>query len=290
MSRKKTYPIPDVNKTFFYGNVVSGRSMRDVVYLKSRKNYSFRLFLIFESGNTKIVQRSGYPDKILTRQKRDETLMQISKGTFVSFSYSVREFYDYWLYYHMIHDKHITYNTFIMYRNLIMNYINPVIGAKWLNKLKREDLVKVLHKISSKDLQRTAIGMITGSLRYAQSHNYLPYNIYDGLSAELRRKNISTMTRKRSSPVYSIEQISHLLCLCREKEPQLYLPMLLAATAGLRISEIIALRYENIDFLNKKISVERQLGRSIYPNEQSSNRPVLSQELKLKTKRSRRTC
>lgn len=166
----------------------------------------------------------------------------------------------------MIHDKHITYNTFIMYRNLI-----------------------ILHKISSKDLQRTAIGMITGSLRYAQSHNYLPYNIYDGLSAELRRKNISTMTRKRSSPVYSIEQISHLLCLCREKEPQLYLPMLLAATAGLRISEIIALRYENIDFLNKKISVERQLGRSIYPNEQSSNRPVLSQELKLKTKRSRRT-
>ena len=289
MSRKKTYPIPDVNKTFFYGNVVSGRSMGDVVYLKSRKNYSFRLFLIFESGNTKIVQRSGYPDKILTRQKRDETLMQISKGTFVSFSYSVREFYDYWLYYHMIHDKHITYNTFIMYRNLIMNYINPVIGAKWLNKLKREDLVKVLHKISSKDLQRTAIGMITGSLRYAQSHNYLPYNIYDGLSAELRRKNISTMTRKRSSPVCSIEQISHLLCLCREKEPQLYLPMLLAATTGLRISEIIALRYENIDFLNKKISVERQLGRSIYPNEQSSNRPVLSQELKLKTKRSRRT-
>lgn len=189
----------------------------------------------------------------------------------------------------MIHDKHITYNTFIMYRNLIMNYINPVIGAKWLNKLKREDLVKVLHKISSKDLQRTAIGMITDSLRYAQSHNYLPYNIYDGLSAELRRKNISTMTRKRSSPVYSIEQISHLLCLCREKEPQLYLPMLLAATAGLRISEIIALRYENIDFLNKKISVERQLGRSIYPNEQSSNRPVLWQELKLKTKRSRRT-
>ena len=108
MSRKKTYPIPDVNKTFFYGNVVSGRSMGDVVYLKSRKNYSFRLFLIFESGNTKIVQRSGYPDKILTRQKRDETLMQISKGTFVPFSYSVREFYDYWLYYHMIHEKHIT--------------------------------------------------------------------------------------------------------------------------------------------------------------------------------------
>lgn len=79
MSRKKTYPIPDVNKTFFYGNVVSGRSMGDVVYLKSRKNYSFRLFLIFESGNTKIVQRSGYPDKILTGRKGMRHLCRFPK-------------------------------------------------------------------------------------------------------------------------------------------------------------------------------------------------------------------
>ena len=107
----------------------------------------------------------------MSSPNRDEALIQICRKQFVPYSYTVKEFYDYWLYYHMIHDKHITYNTFIMYRNLIMNYINPVIGAKWLNKLKREDLVKVLHKISSKDLQRTAIGMITGSLRYAQSHN-----------------------------------------------------------------------------------------------------------------------
>ena len=244
MSNQKDHHIPDVSKTFFYGNVVSGRSMGDVVYIKSRKNYSFRLFLIFESGDTKIVQRSGYPDKLLTRQKRDETLMQISKGTFVPFSYSVKEFFDYWLYYHMIQEKHITYNTFTMYRNIIRNYINPFIGTKWLDKLKREDLVKTLHKISSKDLQRTAIGVITGSLRYAQSRNYIPCCIYEGLSAELKRKGSSTLTIKRKSPVYTIEQITRLLCLCKEKGPQLYLPMLLAATAGLRVSEIIALRYE----------------------------------------------
>ena len=289
MSNQKDHHIPDVSKTFFYGNVVFGRSMGDVVYIKSRKNYSFRLFLIFESGDTKIVQRSGYPDKLLTRQKRDETLMQISKGTFVPFSYSVKEFFDYWLYYHMIQEKHITYNTFTMYRNIIRNYINPFIGTKWLDKLKREDLVKTLHKISSKDLQRTAIGVITGSLRYAQSRNYIPCYIYEGLSAELKRKGSSTLTIKRKSPVYTIEQITRLLCLCKEKEPQLYLPMLLAATAGLRVSEIIALRYEDIDFLNNKLSVERQLGRSIYPDESSSSRPVLSQELKLKTKRSKRS-
>lgn len=216
MSNQKDHHIPDVSKTFFYGNVVSGRSMGDVVYIKSRKNYSFRLFLIFESGDTKIVQRSGYPDKLLTRQKRDETLMQISKGTFVPFSYSVKEFFDYWLYYHMIQEKHITYNTFTMYRNIIRNYINPFIGTKWLDKLKREDLVKTLHKISSKDLQRTAIGVITGSLRYAQSRNYIPCCIYEGLSAELKRKGSSTLTIKRKSPVFCVS--------ARKKNPSCIFP------------------------------------------------------------------
>ena len=38
--------------------------------------------------------------------------------------------------------------------------------------------------------------------------------------------------------------------------------MLLAAATGLRISELRALKYENIDFLNKCASIETQLGRT----------------------------
>ena len=44
----------------------------------------------------------------------------------------------------------------------------------------------------------------------------------------------------------------------------IYLPMLLAVTAGLRISEITGLRYSDIDFLGKKLFVERQLGKNLY--------------------------
>ena len=44
----------------------------------------------------------------------------------------------------------------------------------------------------------------------------------------------------------------------------IYLPMLLAVTAGLRISEITGLRYSDIDFLGRKLFVERQLGKDLY--------------------------
>ena len=64
--------------------------------------------------------------------------------------------------------------------------------------------------------------------------------------------------------------------------------MLLAVTAGLRVSEAIGLKYEDIDFLNKKLTVTRQLGRSLYPENSHIERPALSQEIQLKTARSHR--
>ena len=50
-----------------------------------------------------------------------------------------------------------------------------------------------------------------------------------------------------------MEQATHLLYLCKQQEPTIYLPMLLAVTAGLRISEITGLRYSDIDFLGRKL-------------------------------------
>ena len=63
----------------------------------------------------------------------------------------------------------------------------------------------------------------------------------------------------------------------------IYLPMLLAVTAGLRISEITGLRYSDIDFLGKKLFVERQLGKDLYMEVAQESRPVLCSELPLKT-------
>ena len=68
----------------------------------------------------------------------------------------------------------------------------------------------------------------------------------------------------------------------------IYLPMLLAVTAGLRISEITGLRYSDIDFLGRKLFVERQLGKNLYIEKEQENRPVLCSELPLKTKNSKR--
>ena len=287
MKKNEIYPQMQVKETFLYGRLISGKSLGDVIYVKARRKYCFRLLLVFESGDVKMVQRAASSNKQLARQKRDETLMEIAKGSFIPFSYTVKEFYDFWFYHHMIGQKRITYNTYNAYRNIIENYLLPAIGHKMLNTLQRKDLVNALSAIPYQKVQRTAIGVITGSLCYARKHNYLSRDIYTGISSEVKqpcqKKKVDTRQQ-----VYTVEQAAHLLYLCKQQEPMIYLPMLLAVTAGLRISEITGLRYSDIDFLGKKLFVERQLGKDLYMEKQQENRPVLCSELPLKTKNSKR--
>lgn len=213
--------------------------------------------------------------------------MEIANGSFIPFSYTVKEFYDFWFYHHMLGQKRITYNTYNAYRNIIENYLLPKLGHKKLDALQRRDLVKALSGIPHPGVLRTAAGVVTASLCYARKHNYLSRDIYTGISSEVKqpcqKKKVDTRQQ-----VYTVEQAAHLLYLCKQQEPMIYLPMLLAVTAGLRISEITGLRYSDIDFLGKKLFVERQLGKDLYMEKQQENRPVLCSELPLKTKNSKR--
>lgn len=43
----------------------------------------------------------------------------------------------------------------------------------------------------------------------------------------------------------------------------MYMPLLLSCTLGTRISETLALKYADIDYTNKWISVTRQIGGSL---------------------------
>ena len=105
MKKNEPYLQMPVKETFLYGRLISGKSLGDVIYIKARRKYCFRLLLVFESGDVKMVQRAASSNKQLARQKRDETLMEIAKGSFIPFSYTVKEFYDFWFYHHMIGQK-----------------------------------------------------------------------------------------------------------------------------------------------------------------------------------------
>lgn len=213
-----------------------------MIYIKARNKYCYRFILVFESGDIRTVQVGGFTNKQKARAAKEQAIVQISKGNFVPYSYTVREFYDYWLYHYMIEEKQMAYNTFTTYKSILNSYLFPALRHKKLSGLQRKDLLRVLSRISSQSVQRTAAGVISGSLRLAQARGYISTNIYQGIAAEVKRKNLQKKRKKETSApktqVYTVKQAAHILYMCKQTEPQIYLPMLLAVTAGLRLSEI----------------------------------------------------
>ena len=87
----------------------------------------------------------------------------------------------------------------------------------------------------------------------------------------------------------TLNQEQLLLLIEKSKETPIYIQVLLNALMGLRRSEIVGLKYQDIDWINRRMSVERQLGRVNKMDIDDVKRKTLTkQEKKLKTLSSKR--
>ena len=157
---------PPVSETFFYGKIISWKFSDSVTYVKARKKYCFRFEIVFESGKVCPMQRGGFVSKTEAIKAIENTIKQLHEKTFVPFEYTAREFFDYWLYYYMIDEADIAYNTYTAYRNIIYNYFLVVWGDKKITAIQRDDLIAALDSIPYDSILRSAYGVIGGSFQY----------------------------------------------------------------------------------------------------------------------------
>ena len=268
---------PDINPTFFYGPIVSYRFMGDVS--KDKGRYRIRFTLFFKSGDKYTTQKSGYKTEAEARRAKEVLISELEKGEYIPFSYTVKEFFDYWLYYHMIEEKGIRYNSFQTSRNILYNYLLPGFGAD--TKLEAlthsiiEDTVKGIRYPSVKD---QSIKLIRQLFAYAQSSRFLSIN-----PSVLALRNLSKdvpKPKKREVELYTVAEIRNMLFTCKQCFPEMYMPLLLAVTTGIRISETIAIKYSDIDFKTLALYISRQLGRDIRVE---GDHGITTRELEVKT-------
>lgn len=69
-------------------------------------------------------------------------------------------------------EKAISYNTYMTYRNIILNYIDPALGTISLPSLKRKDLLQVLLRIPSPTVRKHACAIASSSMQVTRDKNY----------------------------------------------------------------------------------------------------------------------
>lgn len=272
--RRKELEYPPPNPDLSKGRVVGWKFRESITFAHNR--YSIRFQITFEDGTTENRECGGFKTKHEALEKKNELIVLLSNHQYVPYRITVRQFFDHWLYYYMIDERKIAYGTYLSYRNIIYNYLVPQIGDLNLIAADRGRLLAVLNSFQSESLLQMAYAVLSSSFQYAINTNLISINHAEAAIRTKRKlklkeaanhfaANESPPEDRTSNRRYSLEagEICRLLYLAKMQFPDFYLPLLLTCTTGCRISELIALRFCDVDYLKKQLSITGQIGRPV---------------------------
>ena len=256
----KKYNRPPLDPRFLNTAVIDWE-IRDKITCDHGK-YCIRFYVTFQNGEKKFCQTGGFRTKKEASAAKKSLVQTLVNHQYIPYKFTAAEFYDYWLYYYMIDEYKISYNTLMSYRKTVERILKSVGPNKKMTDIKEADLERALLDQPTKYTRKNAYSVLSNSFAYAKSHNIVPSD-----PAVTALKTVKLMLKeslKRPKRVaFTLDELLLLFHTCKEVEPSIYLLMLLSAATGARISEILGLCYDDIDYIQKEVTISHQLGRTI---------------------------
>lgn len=257
--------------------------------LKLKDKYGFKVKLTFNDNTESIRQIGGFKKKSEANNERDNVIVQLKNHTYVVESkIKFKEFSEYWL--ENVMKSKLKYNSYMAYRNILNNYANIFFEDLYINQINISHIQKFYNYVTEKykSVARLSKAVLNSLFDYAKEKNVIEINptLNVNLPKCIEEVN-SKILNIDVDKTLSVEQAK--LLIEKSKETPIYLHILFALLAGLRKQEINGLKYKDIDFVNRKIYLTRQLG--IDPNKQKeecAKKTYTKQEIKLKSYSSER--
>ena len=249
-----------------------------------KNKYGFRVKLIFDDSTELVQQKSGYTSKREAKNERDKIIGELYSGTYiVQTKLTVRDFYIFWLENEM--KIRITDDSYKAYKNIIYHHIIPKIGNITMVNLNKGHIQKLYEEESKKSHSslRLTKAVIDSGMKYALRKGIITHNPAVGVKIPkgVVAKDYKTLHIDEQKTL-TIEQLQILIQA--SMGTSIYLPILFSAVMGLRRGEVNGVKYSDVDFINRKLKLQRQLG--IVANSKKEEYDVKTytkQEIPLKT-------
>ncbi|HID29702.1 MAG TPA: site-specific integrase, partial [Desulfobacterales bacterium] len=154
-------------------------------------------------------------------------------------------------------------STFERYQDVLKRHINPTLGKRPINEIKRGEIRDLLLKLNRNGLSRSTIclvrDVISGPLSFAFDEELIPVNPASGITKKLQLRR----DRKIEIEPLTTEEVRLFLENCQAHAPEHYPAFLCAFRTGMRLGELLGLQWGDIDWHGKFIRVSRsyKLGR-----------------------------
>jgi integrase len=165
------------------------------------------------------------------------------------------------------------------YLNTLKNHTLPSFGSTPIDKIKRKDLKAFFDRLLSEGVSPSTLtpirAPISGILSHALDSELIESNPLAGL------KLISKKTSLDIEPLSKDEAALLLESAQQHEDGTYYPPILLALRTGMRIGEIRALKWKDLDFENRLIEVKRSCrqGRITKPKNRKGRKVDMSIQL-----------
>ena len=143
--------------------------------------------------------------------------------------------------------------TRVGYKTKLRCYIKPALGDILIYSLRADHVQKMVNDMQARGLSpkniRDTFNNINAAMKKAVVLRYIPFNPCDGV--------VLPKLKKYRAKVYDNQMIHTLLDTASGTD--MYLPVLLGVTVGLRRGEMLALRWDDIDFKTNTIKVRSNM-------------------------------
>lgn len=152
-------------------------------------------------------------------------------------------------------------STIERYEGILEKYVLPELGRKPIDKINRANIKSFLLQLHQAGLSKSTIALcrdvISGVLNQAMDDELIQNNPITGVLKMLK------LERDKKPPVVpmTFEEVELFLDTCKHYRPEFYPLFLTALRTGMRLGELLALEWQNIDFSGLYIRVERSWRR-----------------------------
>ena len=230
-----------------------------MVNVRKRGNvYEYNFDVAKIEGKRKRITKSGFKTKAEALKQGTIAYNEyLNTGRkFVSNEMSYSDFLDYWL------DNHckinLKYHTIEAYSNIVKTHLKPNLGFYKLSQITKPTLQDFLNKIYvekaySKNFLNNIRKVLKCSFNYAVDNEYVKVNS----AANLKLPKYDEQP-KDVAHIFTTEEINTILDRFKNNHC-IYYAFLTAYCTGLRIAEVFALTWDDIDLNNKTITVNKNI-------------------------------
>ena len=253
--------------------------------MRIRRKFGYRVVLRYMDGSVREQQKSGYATEREAVYARDATVGELTAGKYVVYAHlSVQDFFSYWIE-EDIQKRVASSETYATYRSVVKNHIVPVIGTRKMVSIRRSDVqklynMKAAYSVSVARLVKTIMNTAMG---FAVEKKVIAEN--PAKNVNLPKKIVKRPYHTRnieSQKTMTLEQV--LLLIEASRGTPIYMQVLFNVLMGLRRSEINGVKYADVDYVNRTLTVRRQLGKKIRSKKEDfAPKTFTKQEVQLKT-------